>query len=57
VQRQQQSKVASSKVPAEPAPDTGKEVASSDVQTRQAIDAYQRYGQPANTAPTERAVA
>lgn len=31
----------------------------SDVQTRQAIDAYQRYGQPADagSAPTERAVA
>jgi hypothetical protein len=30
---------------------------SSDVQTRQAIDAYQRYGQPTDNAPTERAVA
>jgi hypothetical protein len=30
---------------------------SSDVQTRQAIDAYQRYGQPKDNAPTERAVA
>jgi hypothetical protein len=30
---------------------------SSDVQTRQAIDAYQRYGQPQDIAPTERAVA
>ncbi len=30
---------------------------SSDVQTRQAIDAYQRYGQPSDNAQTERAVA
>src|SRR3954452_6720123 len=28
-----------------------------DAQTRQAIDAYQRYGQPSESAPTERAVA
>jgi len=29
----------------------------SDVQTRQAIESYQRYGQPTDTAPTDRAVA
>jgi len=29
----------------------------SDAQTRQAIDAYQRYGQPADATPTKRAVA
>ena len=28
-----------------------------DVQTRQAIDAYQRYGQPSGPAPSDRAVA
>jgi hypothetical protein len=44
---------------AEPAtPDGTQDVATSDAQTRQAIDAYQRYGQPtSDNAPTERAVA
>jgi hypothetical protein len=39
-------------------PDGPDEVATSDVQTRQAIDAYQRYGQPtSDNAQTDRAVA
>jgi hypothetical protein len=48
---------------AEPAPDakTTTEEApahpATEAQTRQAISAYERYGQPTNTAPSDRAVA
>jgi hypothetical protein len=37
--------------------DSGPAVATSDVQTRQAINAYQRYGSPADNLTTDRAVA
>ena len=58
VQRQEQLKLPSQSVPDESTPEAEPEVAASDVQTRQAIDAYQRYGQPTQAeAPTERAVA
>jgi hypothetical protein len=54
---QRDMKLAAPAIHAEPTRGTEKEVAASDVQTRQAVDAYQRYGQPTGDAPTEQAVA
>jgi hypothetical protein len=43
--------------PEQPHAQTHEPVSASSVQTRQAIDAYQRYGQPTDDAPKARAVA